>query len=247
MREDFSRSIVEQKDIKEIDLKQYYYLIKKRLWIIVLITMVTTSIGYFYSTSTYTALYESSRRVILGSGSEDMNTLMVMMKDPIIMEKVSSELQLERPSEALANQITVTRLDESQVVHISVIDTNLELAARIANVTAVIYQSEMENILGFTDVQLLSEAKVNPNPMNESTNRVTIIAFIFGLATGIGFVFLLDSLDMKLRKESQVEAILGVPILGTISNMNKKKYTTASKKQNEIRVGGEKVGVKQNA
>ena len=59
-----------------------------------------------------------------------MNTLMVMIKDPIIMEKVNSELNLSRSPEGIANEITVAQIDDSQVIKISAIDTDPKVAER---------------------------------------------------------------------------------------------------------------------
>ena len=113
---------------REINLKEYYEVIKKRIWLIVIITFLTTVAGAFYNSYTHTNLYESSRRIIIGSDSGNMNTLMVMIKDPIIMEKVNSELNLPRSPEGIANQITVAQIDDSQVIKISAIDTDPKVA-----------------------------------------------------------------------------------------------------------------------
>ncbi|WP_066186655.1 MULTISPECIES: YveK family protein [Gracilibacillus] len=222
----------EQTNIKEIDLKQYFLLIKKRFWIIIVMTVISTLAGYYYSHYNNAPIYESSTRMILGSGSEDMSTLMVMIKDPIVMEKVVEELQLERSAGAIADQITVSQVDESQVVQISVTDSDPEMAADLANATAATYKTEIKDILGFTEVQLLSEAKTNTASINAASSNLTIITFVSGLIVGLGIIFLIDSLDAKIRKESEVEALLGVPVLGTVSNMNKREF--AVKKQSPM-------------
>ena len=68
---------------------------------------------------------------------------MVMIKDPIIMDEVKKELKSGNlPAEAIASKITVNRLEESQVVLISVTDTNPERAVNIANSTAQVYKKE---------------------------------------------------------------------------------------------------------
>ena len=101
--------------------------------------------------------------------------------------------------EALASKITVNRLDESQVVLISVTDTNPERSVNIANSTAQVYKKKIVDILSFENVQLLSEAKLNPFPINENQNRNLVAAAVFGLIVGVGIVFLLDTLDGTIR------------------------------------------------
>ena len=229
---------------KEINLKEYFAVIKSRFWIVIVLAILTTAGGYFYSQYTYVPLYETSTRIIVDTENQDMKTLMVMIKDPIIMEKVKNELKLQSSSEGVANRITVEQVDESRVVRISVTDTDPEAAVAIANATAKTYKSEIVKLLDFKEVQLLSEAKINPYPTNESQNKVVMAAAVFGLIAGIGLIFLLDSLDGTVKRESDIEAILGVPVIGNVSNMNKKKFVSKKRKARSYEVRSESVDLK---
>ncbi|WP_051758540.1 YveK family protein [Rossellomorea vietnamensis] len=229
---------------REINLREYYEVLKKRIWLIILITFITTVAGYVYNYYTQTNLYESSRRVIIGSDSGNMNTLMVMIKDPIIMEKVRDELNLSRSPEGIANQITVAQIDDSQVIKISAVDADPKVAMAIVNSTAKLFKSEIATILDFKEVQLLSEAKENPYPINPSGNRITIIAFVLGMITAVGLVFLLDSLDQTIKTNKDIEEYLDITVLGKVSNMNKKKFVIKRKSQPEMELRGDTVGIK---
>lgn len=235
------------KDVKrkEINLKEYFDVIKNRIWIIIFITMFTTLSGYIYNSfyNNDTLLYKTSTRIIIGADNEYMKTLMVMIKDPTIMEKVKNELQLSRPSEELADQIEVLKVDESTVVSISVIDTDPKMAVSIANETARVFKNEIVNILEFKNVQLLSPAKENPYPINEPHNNIIKITVVLGVILGIGIAFLLDSLDETIKRESEIEEILEVPVIGIVSNMNKKKLLGEKKKYKSINSRGETLDV----
>ncbi|OXS59094.1 capsular polysaccharide biosynthesis protein [Bacillus sp. V-88] len=229
---------------REINLREYYEVLKKRIWLIILITFITTVAGYVYNYYTQTNLYESSRRVIIGSDSGNMSTLMVMIKDPIIMEKVRDELNLSRSPEGIANQITVAQIDDSQVIKISAVDADPKVAMAIVNSTAKLFKSEIATILDFKEVQLLSEAKENPYPINPSGNRITIIAFVLGMITAVGLAFLLDSLDQTIKTNKDIEEYLDITVLGKVSNMNKKKFVIKRKSQPEMELRGDTVGIK---
>ncbi|WEZ07323.1 YveK family protein [Priestia flexa] len=232
------------KSDKEINLKEYYDVLKKRVWVILIITAITTMIGVIYSGLNSSPLYQTSTRIIINTDSEYMKTLMVMIKDPIMMQKVKEELRLQKSPESIANQIQVTRIDESQVVSISVVDSTPQRAVSIADTTARVFKNEIASILKFKDVQLLSGAKENPYPINESQSRTIIFTFLFGLAVGVGLAFLLDSLDVTLRKHSEIEDILGVPVLGVISSMNKKNLSINKKRAKEMEVRREAADAK---
>jgi capsular polysaccharide biosynthesis protein len=228
---------------REINLKEYYEVIKKKIWLIIIITLLTTTAGAVYNNYTHVNLYESSRRIIIGAEG-NMSTLMVMVKDPIVMEKVRDELNLTRSPEGIANQITVSQVDDSQVIKISATDTDPRVAMSIVNATAQRYKSEVASILKFENVQLLSEAKENPYPVNAKGNRMTIIGFVLGIITSIGFVFLLDSLDQTIKTRKDIEDYLDITVLGTVSNMNKKKFVSKRKKQPDVELRGDTIGVK---
>ncbi len=229
---------------KDINLKDYFVVLGRGFWMIVLVTILATVVGYLISNQNKVLLYQTSTRMIIGSDDGYMKTLMVMIKDPLIMEKVREELKLSRPTEALATQLEISRIDESQVVLITAIDEQPEMAAAIANTTAKAFKAEVDKILEFDDVQLLSAAKENPFPINDGNNSTITIAFAFGLIAGIGLVFLLDAMDSSVRKEQDVEKLLGVPVLGVIPNMNKRKYRLKFKKEKELALRGETVDLK---
>lgn len=225
---------------KEFNLKEQFNLVKKRIWVLVLITVLTTSIGILKNTFFTTPLYQSSTRIIIRADQEQMKTLQVLIKDSIVLQKVAEELNINRSPEVLAQQINVGSIESSQVVRINVIDTDPKIAAEIANTTAKVYKSEVPNIIGFRNVKLLTEAKINPYPINSSQTRTLIIAIFIGIILGIGLIYFLDILDDSIRQNDEIESILGFPILGTVPKMNKKN--TKNKKQNELEMRGETVG-----
>lgn len=216
---------------KEINLKEIMGILKKRAWIGIIITVLAALLGYFYSSINQTTLlYSSSTNIIINADGGQRKTLEVIIKDKTVLEKVITQLGIERTPESLAQSIQVGSIDETQVVKISVIDVNPVLAAEIANTTASVFIQDIPNIMGFEDVRLLSDAQVNPLPINESNeNKILGAAIIGGMVIGIGLIFLVDSLDESIRSEQEVEELLEVPILGSVSVMSKKNINKTKK------------------
>ncbi|MFG6149962.1 YveK family protein [Halobacillus sp. B23F22_1] len=231
---------------KEINLKEYWDVIKGRIWIVFAMIIVCTGAAYAYSYLNNTPVYETSTRIILSTEDQNMNTLMVMIKDPIIMDQVKKELDLPQSSSSIASQIEVNRLEDSEVIQISVTANDPKAAASIANKTAAVYKNEIVNILEFKHVQLLSKAEVNPYPINEFQDRNLMIAAVFGLIAGIGLIFLLDTLDGSVKSREEVEDFLGIPVIGFVSPMNRKNSTTKTRKSKtqELEVRGESIDIK---
>lgn len=229
---------------KEINLRELFIVIKRRFWLIVVITILAGIVGVFINNSSTVLLYQSSSRIIIGADEESRKTLQVIVRDSAILDKVIKELDLSKSAEALAGQIGVASIDSSQVVSISVVDEDPVQASVIADTTARIFKEEVPKIVGQDYVRLLSKAKVNPTPINQKNNNKIIIAIIGGLVVGIGLAFLTESLDDRIYNVKGIEAELGVQVLGRVSKMNKRNIKKKKKGQSDLDLRGETVGFK---
>lgn len=212
----------ENQKVKDINLKELFFVIKRRFWIIMVSVILASIIGAYLSNISITPLYQTSSRIIIGADAESQKTLQVIIKDSTILDKVIKELNLDKSAEELAGQISVASIDGSQVVSISVVDSDPILAAKIADKTAQIFKNEVPNIVGQDYIRLLSNAKVNTTPINQENNNKLYLAIIAGIVVGVGFAFLIESFDDRIRSEKEIEAIFGVQVLGKISKMNKR-------------------------
>ncbi|MDQ0253151.1 capsular polysaccharide biosynthesis protein [Evansella vedderi] len=236
---------MEQARGKEIEIKKLVTLFKKRLWIILLITVAAGAAGKFYVSYTEPApIYSSSSRIIIHESSGFMDTLLVFIREKPVMEGVIEELELGISPEALSRQIQVNRVGSSQIIEISAINPNPELATVLANTVPIVFMEQVKEVFNYRNVDMLSEAVVssNPQPINPPSNRMFHIAIVFGLVVGVGFVFLLDSLDNTLRSEREIEKLLGIPVVGSVSKI--KKAAVGKKKEKKVitirtEVGGE--------
>jgi capsular polysaccharide biosynthesis protein len=143
--------------------------------------------------------------------------------------------------EGLSNQIDVQTVQDSQIVKIIVIDPDPNLSAKIANKTAQVFKDQVATALNFDSIEILSPAvvKVNQKPINPESNRMIKIGLVLGVIIGIGFIFLLDSLDNKIRSERDLEKLLETPVLGTVSKYKKKTLLKSKYKKIEPYLRGE--------
>ncbi|WP_010678089.1 YveK family protein [Bacillus timonensis] len=125
---------------KEIDLRNIFLILKRRWWIIVIFTILSTVAGYYYAENNDTPVYQYTTRLMIHASSEQIQTLLVVLKDPPILEEVIEELDLNQSPDSLANQISASVVGTSQRVNISVIDVNPERAVAIANATSAVFQ-----------------------------------------------------------------------------------------------------------
>jgi len=220
--------------IEEISLVEIFQLLKKRLWLLISITALAAIISGLVSYFLLTPIYQASTQLLVNQSKNEqmvynvndiqtniqlINTYNVIMKSPVILEKVAEELNLNRSYGQLNGQITVGSEKNSQVISITVQDADPKLAADIANTTATVFQREIKNIMNVDNVSILAKAEVSdhPTPIKPKPLLNIAIAIVIGLMVGFGIAFLLEYLDKTIKTEQDLARVLDLPILGTVT------------------------------
>lgn len=222
---------------EEISLKELFETLKKRLMMIIIITIMAVIASGFYSFYMLTPIYQTQTQMLVSqqatgasvlaaigfdADAKYIDTYNVIIKSPYILDQVIDELKLTSTHAQLNNQISVSQEGRSQVVTLRVQHRDPALAVEIANTTAKIFQREIYILMRVDNVHVLSSAELaaNPRPIKPNPNLNIAIALVLGLMTGVGLAFFLEFLDNTIRNEQDIERYLGLPILGAIPIMD---------------------------
>lgn len=232
---------------KEINLKVLFAVVKKHLLLLIIFTGITTVIGGVYGMASEGSppMYQSSASILLNTNDSDsVNTFEVILRDSTVLQNVIEELGLNKTINELNRDIIFS--NDSKIVKIFVTDTNPELAAKIANFTAEVFIKQIGSILGIYDARVISEAQANNFPISESESpsllKYLILGFGAGFMLSIGVVLFLDSLDETIQTEREIEQLLGLPVIGTISKMDSKNTKKKPVQQSRLKRGGANYG-----
>ncbi|MFD1707987.1 YveK family protein [Siminovitchia sediminis] len=231
---------------KEINLKDLYRTVKKRFWIAILLAVFFMGAAWYYTSKNKTVpLFEASTNMVIQADGESRKTMEVIITDISMLEKVIEELRLSTSAQSLANRIVIENIDGSKVMSITVTDTNPNRAADIANTTAAIFQENVPKSIEYEEILLLSKAQVNPTPVNKDNQMMMILGgAILGIFIGIGLTLLLDSLDETVKSERDIETLLGIQVIGSVSKMNKRNVLKKKVKKEKVELRGETIGLK---
>lgn len=227
---------------KEINLKSVFLIIKKRLWLIVLLTVLLTVLASLYNSRPEPQVYVSSTRVIIAASNEMMTTVRALVREPIVLNQVIEELELNSSPGQLRGQIRVDSVDASLITVISVLDSHPVRAADIANSIVEKYREVAIDTLGVQSIRLLTAAEPDPTPINTTSNTIVYMAFVVGLILSVTLAFLLESLDDSVRSEQDVESILGLNMLGHVSRIKPRPSSQSVKKSKPTMVRSESIG-----
>lgn len=243
-----------------ISLQDIFKVLKKRLLLIISLAILAAGISAVISFYVLTPIYQASTQILVNQNQSEnnpiqsqdiqtnlqlINTYNVIIKSPVILEKVIEDLDLNMSSGALASKITVNNANNSQVVNISVQDEKPYMAVDIANTVAEVFQEEIQVLMNVDNVNILSPAVLpaNPSPIKPNKMLNIAIALVIGLMLGVGLSFLLEYLDTTVKTEQDVEELLGLPIIGFVSKMPDSKKSARKQKRRKKKMRREKVHV----
>lgn len=217
-----------------IDLREYFAIIKKRFWIIAIITIVAMVVSGVISFFMLSPVYESKSTLIVNTEKNEETQMITgdqfsvsqklavtygeIIKSRAVLESVISNLKLDSEYEDLVEKITVSPVKDTQIISISVQDTNPKKARDIANEIPKVFEKEVKRITKANDIQVIDKAILPENPIKPNKMMNVAIAAVLGMMIGLFIVFLLEYLDNKIKTPQDVEKHLDLPILGVIPN-----------------------------
>lgn len=240
---------------ENINLQEILTVLKKRMWLIMSTTIAAIAIVAVISYFFLTPIYQASTQILVNQQNTEsefdssdiqttlqlINTYYVIIKTPIILSQVIENLDLDVTPAELNKQLTVSSEQNSQVVNLTVQDSQAHRAVDIANTTAEVFQKEIVDLMRVDNVNILSPAILSENavPIKPNKSLNIAIATLVGLVIGIGISFLLEYLDTTVKTEQDIDELLELPILGIVSTIPDKKAfvpVTSPKKESDLNV-----------
>lgn len=214
------------------ELLEYLHIIKKRLWIILLVTIIAALCAGLYSKFMMTPVYEAKSSLIIGKtpNSETdkvqyndilmyqklVKTYGELAKSRVVADETIKRLNLDMTPEKLQEMLTVTPMSDTQILEISIQDKNPSMAAQLANTLSQVFVEKVSSMMNTEDVKIMDEAQVPKNPVSPRTSLNIIIAGFLGLMASLGVIFLIEYLDNTIKTEEDVEKYLGLTVLASI-------------------------------
>lgn len=222
----------------------------KRRWKLIILSILLASLASgALSIYVLKPVYQASSQILvnqkntnnqldftqLKSNIDLINTYSVIIKSPVILEKVIDQLNINESVDELNKRIVVSSQANSQVFSLTVQDLSSEKAVEITNAITNTFQKEITSIMSVNNVSVLAKAKYVKNPIPVRPNIILniAIAILVGLFLGVGLAFLLDFVDNTLKNEQDVTQLLGTSVLGSvqyISKANRKQYEKKNKR-----------------
>lgn len=244
---------MQQQDTMEIDLKELFFMLLRRWYLIFLCFVLASGIAFYVSFYILTPIYEAESSLFLGKEKDSIAAISLMdmqtntqlisdyrelIKSRLVSEQVIADLNLDMDYETFVKRVGITVLSDSRLFKISFKSSNPQLARDVTNQLAKVIMSRAADIINVKNIQVIDRALLPIHPVEPQKARNVMMAALLGLMVGVGIVFLMEFMDHTFKKPEDVERILDLPVLGTVPKFNgekreKDKKTNSAKKKNK--------------
>lgn len=250
--------------MEELDLKELISIFLEKKILIILVVIIFAMLGAIYTLKFIVPEYQSETSLVLvqverenaleGSvistsditiNSKLVEDYRVLAKSKNIVEEVKNNLDIAESTEAIRNSITVSSVQDTRVIKISVTHTNPELACKIANETADVFVEKVSDMYKTSNLYVWEKAEVSSQPSNINLFKNVIIFSFFGGTLVVIYILLINMLDTTVKTDLDIEKALQLPVLASImltdENIKKKHKSKKHKKykKNDVKITGD--------
>lgn len=231
---------------EEIDLKELFKMFWKYKVIIILITVIFAIIGFCYTEYYVVPKYKSTTTLLLAQNSAQdtqdatneitqtdislnqklVSTYSVLVKSKSVLDQVLENLNMDRSlEEELKKNIEVKAVEDTQVIEITYINEDSNVAYKVASELANVFCKKIVEIYNINNVYIVDKAEIAEEPYNINYIKTIIIFAIIGVGLSCMTVFIISLFDTTVKTQEDVENSTGLVVLAQVP---------------EIKVGGKK-------
>jgi len=240
----------------EIDLIDIFYLIKARLWIIIISAILLASATGLVSSFLMTPMYTSTAKLYILTKSTSITSLadiqmgtqltqdyMVLIKSRPVVTQVIENLELDMKYEELVDIITISNPSNTRILEIQAEYSDAYVAKQIVDEFSVVSCNQIAKIMDTEQPSIVEEGFESPKPSSPNVKRNAIIGGLIGAFFAAAIIIVLHLMDDTIKTSEDVEKYLGLSTLGLIPiESGAAKQMELDKKRRKQRNTNEKKG-----
>lgn len=215
-----------------MQLSDYASVLRRRWWVILLVMIIAAGSAYIFS-KLQTPVFRSEAEYGLTPSRLDNGLTIVLQNSmnrfqgaalaPIQLEKISSDLKLDRSADWMLEHVTIQpRPDDWKMVVQVDYPNDPVMAQRLAdavgtNMVAIVSQLNALASDSSDRIFMSVQQPARTAWLFRPQTRINVLAgLVLGAILGVLLAFLLEALDNTLKGSGDVERYVGLTVLGAI-------------------------------
>ena len=220
--------------MEELDLKEIFNIFWNKKVQIIIITIIFIIIGAIYSFVMVKPDYDSFTTLLLAKTESTSTTNSITQSDLTLNQKLIStysELVTSKSVlrtvisnlgigdlsyEELKKEVSVTAVEDADLIKITVRNSNPKDAAVIANEIAKVFAEQVTNVYNISNIHVVDQAEVSEGPYNINHAKDLILFTFAGIVVASLYVLIANMLDTTVKAAEDVEKNAGLLVLAQI-------------------------------
>lgn len=217
----------------EISFKDILNIIKKNALIIAIVSIVFAMVAFIFTSCFIPKEYTSKVKLYVETNTDStqsnynalnsMNyaknvvpTYIEMLETTKFYSAVATTLEDKYTPSELSKKITFKAIEDTEVFEAVVVDENPTEAKTIADAVAKTAPETLSNFNDDANLKVVDDATLPKAPSSPNVTKNVLIAFAAGLVLALVFAFAREFFDTKIKYNSEMNEILGIPVLSAI-------------------------------
>ncbi|MFU8793651.1 MAG: YveK family protein [Acholeplasmataceae bacterium] len=219
----------DQHGMNEIDLMSLFKMLWNKWYVIVLSVMLCFGIAFIYAFYMIDDVYTAQSSMLVLVENEDstidanfrfgqnlVDTYSELAKSDLVIDQLIANLGLTYSCADIRKNMTISGVNNTIIIKLSIQHNDPELAAAIANEIAMIMKDVSSQYQGFDNIEILDVASIPTTPTGPNRILYVAIGIILGGIIGVGIIFVFEFMDTSIKSPKDIEQKLGLKLLAAI-------------------------------
>ena len=235
----------------EIDLRELFYALKKRIFMILAVGLLCGCLSCVYTKFFMTPVYTSTASMLvltkettlssladLQMGSQLTKDYTVLTTSREVLQKVVENQELDISYKQLKSCITLDNPADTRILNVSVTYPNAEKAKAIVDELASVASAYIGDKMEVIPPKIIEEGEIPTVQTSPSMSKNTMLGLLAGLVLSAGIVVVITVMNDSMKTEDDIQKYLGISTLSVVPD--RKDYIGKKKKgkKKKSRKGG---------
>ena len=233
----------ENDDEIEIDLRELFLALKKKIAWILLTAFIFAGAAGLITKFAMTPIYSSTAQLYVVSkgglsqltdltmGTQLTQDYMVIVKTRPVLDKVIEDLHLDMDYKELGDKITVENPSDTRIMQITVSDNDPELAKNITQDLAEVTSKTVAKKMDVKSPTIIEKAYKAEQPDSPSLKKNIVIGALLGFILMAAAIVIQYLMNDTILKEEDIEKYLGINTLAQLPLVKGSKKRTKKVKR----------------
>lgn len=213
----------------EIDLLEIFFLIKKRIWIILAAGLILGGATGIFTHYCIEPTYSSTAKLYILTSSTSITSLAdiqvgtSLTKDYIqlvqsrpVVEEVISNLKLNRTYEDVLEQMSFSNPTDTRILVITAEDVDPTLAKDMVDEFVKVAKVNIASIMKTEEPSIVELGYIADKPVSPNLIKNVIIGALVGMFAAVAVILVLYLIDDTVKSSDDIEKYLGLNTLTAI-------------------------------